>query len=896
MSSPMFEQYWELKSSQPDALLFFRMGDFYELFFEDAVVAAPLLEVALTSRNRNDPNPIPMAGVPHHAVASYIEKLTAAGHRVAIAEQIEDPSQAKKLVKRAIVRVVTPGVTYDPASLDAHHSARLAGVCRAQGGRYGLAFLDVSTGDLRVTTVSQLPHVVAELERMEPREVLLGPGVGRAELEEVLRGKTLSQVDAAVWRRQEALREISEILGVAGVQGFGVDPLDPCVQSAGATLRYARDQLGGTLSNVHRLRVYRPDGFMVIDETTRRNLELTRTLIGHRRRGSLLGLVDRTATPMGSRLLADWIAFPLLDLERIHLRQRAISALVEAADRRGVLREQLAKISDIERITARVAQGSANARDLSFLRASLEVLPTLLASLRDLDALEALIPSDPCTDLHQDLATWLVEEPPQSLTEGGMIRPEADEELAQLTKLSLDGVTVISELEEREREATKISTLKVKRNRVFGYFIEVTSAHLHKVPDRFLRKQTLSSCERYVTPELKELEEKVLGADERRKELEYERFVELRARLSEASARLLSLSARLSHLDVLVALAEVAVSERWVCPVVDDQLKIEIVGGRHPMVEAALDEERFVPNDVLLDPEVRRLVILTGPNMSGKSTVLRLTALIVLLAHVGSFVPAQSAHVGLCDRIFTRVGAADDLRRGQSTFMVEMSETAAILHNATARSLVVLDEIGRGTSTFDGLAIAWSVAEDLVDRISCRAMFATHYHELCELAELRPMVINQSVAITEVDGEILFLRRLKDGGASRSYGIQCARIAGLPVQVVERAQQLLARFEDRAPARERQQMALFAAGGSRDALEAPAKLESSQGAGSAGASRAELEDPRALGVQRTAEGGPEVDELRAALVALDPDELSPREAHAALCRLQELLTQEARSL
>ena len=314
------------------------------------------------------------------------------------------------------------------------------------------------------------------------------------------------------------------------------------------------------------------------------------------------------------------------------------------------------------------------------------------------------------------------------------------------------------------------------------------------------------------------------------------------------------------------------------------------------MVEAALDEERFVPNDVLLDPEVRRLVILTGPNMSGKSTVLRLTALIVLLAHVGSFVPAQSAHVGLCDRIFTRVGAADDLRRGQSTFMVEMSETAAILHNATARSLVVLDEIGRGTSTFDGLAIAWSVAEDLVDRISCRAMFATHYHELCELAELRPMVINQSVAITEVDGEILFLRRLKDGGASRSYGIQCARIAGLPVQVVERAQQLLARFEDRAPARERQQMALFAAGGSRDALEAPAKLESSQGAGSAGASRAELEDPRALGVQRTAEGGPEVDELRAALVALDPDELSPREAHAALCRLQELLTQGARSL
>ncbi|MEO0606137.1 MAG: DNA mismatch repair protein MutS, partial [Myxococcota bacterium] len=548
-----------------------------------------------------------------------------------------------------------------------------------------------------------------------------------------------------------------------------------------------REQLGGDLDNVHQIESYEPHAFMVIDDSTRRNLELARTLLGHRRRGSLLDLIDRTKTPMGARMLGDWLAFPLLAVADIEARQASVAALVEAPPARRDLREALAEVVDVPRIGARVTQATANARDLAALLRSLQAVPRVIAAIDALEPLAVHRPTDLCRDVADDLDRWLVDDPPQSLTEGGMIRPEADQELAELHRLSLDGVSVIAKLEAEEQEKTGIGSLKIKRNRVFGYFLEVTSAHLHKVPDRFLRKQTLTNCERYITPELKELEEKVLGADERRRALEYERFVELRQRVAAASHRLLELARQLAALDALASLAEVASARRWTRPTLGDDARLDIRGGRHPMVEAALDEDRFVPNDVRLDPEHRSLIVLTGPNMSGKSTVLRQTAIIAVLAQMGCFVPADGAHVGVCDRVFTRVGAADDLRRGQSTFMVEMSETASILEHATARSLVVLDEIGRGTSTYDGLAIAWAVAEDLVDRVGCRALFATHYHELCELAEVRATVENQSVAVTESDGQILFLRRLKPGGASRSYGIQCARIAGLPNPVIHRA-------------------------------------------------------------------------------------------------------------
>ncbi len=847
----MFEQYHQLKAQQPDALLMYRMGDFYELFFDDAVVASKVLDITLTSRNRSDPDAPPMAGVPHHSVAGYIERLIEAGHRVAIAEQMEDPGSTRGLVKRAIVRVVTPGVTYDPAALEADQAARLAAVCRV-GGDYGLAFLDVSTGELRATVVDSLQGVRAEFWRLEPREVLLGPGAQALSGHGSRGGLPVGTVESFDWSEEEARGEVRAVLGV--------DPEgthDAGLRSAGAVLRYARERVGGTLGNVHGLERYAPAQHMVIDEATQRNLELRRTLIGGRRRGSLLGLLDRTATGMGARRLADWMAFPLLHLQAIRHRQGAVRALVEAPDVREELRTALGEVADIERIGARVAQGTAHARDLAALRQSLLALPRILAALEPLPALGEHRPVDPCPDVAEDLLHWLVDEPPLVITEGGLIRAEADSELQELTRLSADGLAVMGELEAFERQATGIpdKSLKIKRNRVFGYFIEVTAAHLHRVPaDRYLRKQTLAGCERYVTEELKELEEKVLGADERRRALELERFRELRGRVAEASERLLALARTLAGLDALAALAEVAVKHQWVLPTCHEERRLRIAAGRHPMVEAALTEDRFVPNDVLLDGDERRLIVLTGPNMSGKSTVLRQTAIIVLLAQMGSYVPADEAEIGLCDRIFTRVGAADDLRQGQSTFMVEMSETASILSHATARSLVVLDEIGRGTSTFDGLAIAWAVAEDLVDRIGCQALFATHYHELCELAELRGAVVNESVAVTEVDGDIIFLRRLKPGGASRSYGIQCARLAGLPQGVLDRATALLRHFEKGAP-EERLQLPLF---------------------GGPAAEPAEETSPLAS-------------ELTERLRALDPDALTPRQALDALYELRAML-------
>ena len=856
----MFEQYNALKAAHPDAILFFRMGDFYEMFWEDAEVAARVLDLTLTSRNKNDPDPVPMAGVPHHAADGYIQRLVDEGFRIAIADQVQDPAEANGLVERAVVRVVTPGVVLDPGALDARSSNWLLGLWQGEGG-VGLACLDLSTGDLRGTSLPTLAAALAEVHRLEPREALLAPGLAEEPaLAEALRrhGTLTSRVEPEAWSTREAVRELRETLSVADLSGFGVDEKDPLVRAAGAVVRYARDTSGGALRNVHALRPYRTDGYMVLDETTRRNLEIFRTLLGGRRKGSLLGLLDRTATAMGGRLLREWLALPLLDAAAIERRLAAVSTFSEEPEVRSTVRQALQEVADIERIGARVAQGTANARDLAALRRSLQSAPVVLSALEGLPALTALHPDDLCGDIAEDLARWLVDDPPQALTEGGLLRRGAHEELDELVELSVEGVGVIGRLEEREREQTGIGSLKIRKNKVFGYFIEVTRAHLHKVPDRYLRKQTLTNAERYVTPELKELEERVLGADERRKALEYELFVALRERVAEQGERLSALARELAAIDVLANLAEIGVRHRWVRPELAAEPVIEVTAGRHPVVEALLLEERFVPNDTALDTRQRQLVILTGPNMAGKSTIMRQVALIVLLAQIGSFVPAESARVGLCDRIFTRVGAGDDIARGQSTFMVEMSETASILHQATGDSLVLLDEIGRGTSTYDGLAIAWAVAEDLADRIRCRAMFATHYHELCELAESRPGVVNQSIAVSEWGEDIVFLRRLKEGGASRSYGIQCARLAGLPVHVVKRARALLKGFEKHAPRNERDQLSLFAVASPADAEPEP--------------------EP--------------VDPLREALAALDPDSLSPREALDRLYALRALIAEE----
>jgi DNA mismatch repair protein MutS len=861
MPTPMFEQYERLKAVNPNALLFFRMGDFYELFFDDARVAARELDLTLTARNKQDPDPIPMAGVPHHAAAGYIQRLIECGYRVAIAEQVEDPALAKGLVKREVVRVVTPGVVLDPTQLDQRTPNYLAAVCRvptADGERWGVALLDASTGELLGTEVGSADEAGAELGRLEPREVLYSNANIERELKRWVRGVVTSPPVEGSFEVQAARSVAQQILG--SIPDVG----DALLCAVGGALAYGVFVSGGELDNVSELAVYTASGFMVLDDTTRRNLELTRTIRTQRRKGSLLHLLDRTATAMGGRRLREWMAFPLLQPEAIASRRAGVTAFVDEPGIREEARELLGHVADIERIVARVTQGTAHARDLAALSRALEVVPDIVALCGSESGLKARLPSDLAQDVKDDIQRWLVAEPPQVLTEGGLVPSGAHEELDRLTRLSLDGVSVLSELEERERAASDIPSLKLKRNKVFGYFLEVTRAHLHKVPDRWLRKQTLTNCERYITPELKELEDQVLGADEKRKRLELELFVALRARVGEHAARLGALARRISEIDALAGLAEVAVARGWTPPVVDDSRVIDIEAGGHPVVADALTESRFVPNDIALDPD-RRLVILTGPNMAGKSTVMRQAAIIVLLAQMGSYVPAARARLGIVDRIFTRVGASDDLSQGQSTFMVEMAETATILHEATDRSFVLLDEIGRGTSTYDGLAIAWSVAEHLARQTRCRAIFATHYHELCDLADRLPAVVNQSVAVAlergpDGDEDIVFLRRLREGGASRSYGIQCARLAGLPQPVVQRARRLLARFEKHAPRNDRQQLSLF---GSPDAHPDAVDVETE------------------LPVAR--------DPVREALEAIDPDDLSPRDAHRALYDLVELL-------
>jgi DNA mismatch repair protein MutS len=863
MSTPMFDQYLELKAAHPDAILFFRMGDFYEMFYEDARVAADVLDLTLTARNKHK-DPIPMAGVPHHAATGYIQKLVEHGHKVAIAEQVEDPALAKGLVRREVVRVVTPGVVLAADALEARRANYLV-TCAPSADKSGraafaLAFLDASTGDLRTTITADVEAASAEIARLEPREGLLHPDLqdpARAELIHTLKriGAVTSALDADAWTLREARRALTEATGVEDPTAFGVAPDGAEVVCAGVAIRYAREAAGGALGHVSALVPYRTAGSMVLDEMTIRNLELFRTLLAGKRKGSLLWLLDETRTAMGARLLREWLCYPLLDPAAIRDRQSAVGWFVEASDQRAAVAQLLREVGDVERICGRVATGSASPRDLASLRSSLVALPKLIDMVAD-PAVARLAPDDPCADVAGDLCHWLADEPPLQVGDGGVIRRGADPELDALERVSVDAASAMVQLEERERKATGINSLKVRTNDQIGYFIEITKANLHRVPSRYIRKQAMSNGERFITPELKELEEHVLGAEGKRKALESERFFALRERVAGQAARLIRVARAVAALDVLVALAVVASERRWVRPDLDDRPVLDVRGGRHPVVEALLDEERFVPNDLLLHPEAARFVILTGPNMAGKSTIMRQMAVIVVLAHVGSFVPADSATVGLCDRVFTRVGASDDLTRGASTFMVEMSETASILRGATDRSLVLLDEIGRGTATYDGLSIAWAVAEDLVDRVRCRGIFATHYHEMCDLADTRPGVANLSIAVKEWGDTILFLRKLKAGGASRSYGIQCARIAGVPRSVLDRARELLTRFEKHAPRGARDQLSLF--GGFDVTAAAP--------------------DPE-----------PAPDALRVALAALDPDSMAPRDALAALYRLRSLL-------
>lgn len=815
--TPMLQQYMEIKSQYEDALLFYRMGDFYEMFFNDAEVASRTLGITLTSRsNKNDANKIPMCGVPYHAAASYLAKLVKAGFRVAICEQMEDPGDVKggRIVRREVVRVVTPGLTTEEQLLDTKSNRYLAAVAREplkkgenqSAPRYGLSLVDITTGEFFVTECADREALVDELTRLAPAEILFDEGeeAENAKLGEILK-TLLAEICITVRPAHTFYPESARdtLLGhfqTMSLAGFGCEDLPLAVSAAGALLEYLRETQKTELSHIEKLVPLDLQDVLLVDDSSRRNLELVQTLIGGKREGSLLAALDRSCTPMGARLLKRRLLFPLRDPERINRRLDAVEFFVRTPDYREALRSILARVYDLERLNSRVVLASANGRDLTALKISLGELPRIRELLASIDTgilHEIGVDLDLLEDVRDLLERGVREDAGVTLRDGKLIRTGYNGELDELHSILRDGKQMILDLEAREREKSGISNLKVGYNKVFGYFFEVSRGRLDNVPDYFIRKQTLVNAERFITPELKEFEDKVVGAQDRQLELEYQLFVEIRAMVARESARVLGTAARIARLDFFLCLAETAVRARYVRPEVNNGEAITISEGRHPVIEQALPAGRFVPNDIHLDQESEEVLIITGPNMAGKSTVLRQTALIVLMAQMGGFVPAARAVIGVVDRIFTRVGAMDDLRRGQSTFMVEMSETANILNNATEKSLVILDEIGRGTSTFDGLSIAWAVAEDLVEKNGrgVKTMFATHYHELTELALTRHRVKNYNIAVREWNDSIIFLHKLMKGGTNRSYGIQVAGLAGVPARVVGRAREILKNIE-----------------------------------------------------------------------------------------------------
>jgi len=801
--TPLMAQYREIKARHPDAILFFRMGDFYEMFYDDAEVASRVLGLTLTSRNNGGAAEVPLAGIPVKAAAEYLRRFVSQGFRVAICEQVEDPKFAKGLVKREVVETITPGAAFSDDLLDSARNNFLCAVVVREGATdalVGIAAADLSTGEFRMIT-AHARDADAALARLAPREVLVPAneqGEASESVDAYVRPLGALVTTRAAWEfdTERAVEALAQQFTVQSVEGFGVGPADaPAVGAAGALLRYLREVQPSGLPHLARPTVERPGGTMPLDEMTRRNLELVESLRGgEETAGTLLGVLDRTQTPMGARLLRQWILAPLAQVRAIEARHDAVESLVDEGTARAALREALDGVRDVERLAGKAAAQRATPRELRALGDSLARLPLVLAAVARTTRgglLATLTDSwDDAPELSARIRATIVDRPPLAFGEGETIAAGVDTELDELRAIATGGKDAIAQLQAEERARTGINSLKVGYNRVFGYFIEITNAHRDSVPADYQRRQTLTGAERYVTPALKEFEEKVLHATERIEALERRIFEGVRTEAGQAIARLQGIATRVAQLDVLASLAEVAAREGYVRPVVDDEAVLEIVRGRHPVVERMMPRDQFIPNDVTLAPDAR-MIILTGPNMAGKSTILRQIGLLVLMAQMGSYVAAASARVGIADRVFTRVGASDNLVRGQSTFMVEMSETSAILHSATARSLVLLDEIGRGTATWDGLSIAWAVSEHLHERVRCKTIFATHYHELTQLAEEFVSVRNYNVAVQEVGERILFLHTLKPGGADRSYGIEVGRLAGLPGPVIARARALL---------------------------------------------------------------------------------------------------------
>ncbi len=801
--TPMLKQYLDLKSRYAEALLLFQMGDFFELFFEDAERAAKALNIALTSRSRAGEERIPMAGFPTHAAHTYIARLLESGFKVVVCEQVEDPAQAKGLVRREVTRILTQGTMVDLSALEAGRDNYLAAVAM-QGHKWGLAYLELSTGEFRLTENEGGEALADELWRLKPTELLTSEEAKETELWTTAllpfaTPPTLRTMPPFAFDLHAARLELGKVLGTLFLDGFGLASYTLGVAAAGAILRYLKDSHPGSLPHLDRLLPYSRDDFLGLDEATVKHLEIFETWRTGSRKGSLVEALDATLTPMGARKLVHWLRYPLKELSRIEARLDGVQFFKNAGSIRQRWRDGLKGLGDLERLTARLALEQATPREMAAVRHILARLP----SLRDIltGELPALVASqvedlEDLPDLRDLLEQALVDDPPPTLQAGGVFREGYDPELDEIIQLAREGKDWIARLEAEERRRTGIASLKVGYNKVFGYYIEVSRPNLHLVPSDYIRKQTLVNAERFITADLKDYEARVLGAEEARLKREAVLFQDLRHRLGEQAPRLKRVAQALARLDVLAALAEVAAVFQYSRPQITPDPVLLLKKSRHPVIERLLPGQSFVPNDLTLTSE-RQVLIVTGPNMSGKSTFLRQAALTVLMAQVGSFVPAQEAVVGLVDRIFTRVGAVDDIGRGQSTFLVEMHETARILHQATPRSLVILDEIGRGTSTFDGLSLAWAVAEHLHDLAGqgVKSLFATHYQELTELSRIKPRVHNLQVLVAEAEGRIVFLHRLAPGAASQSYGIQVAKLAGIPPEVIRRAQEILGNLE-----------------------------------------------------------------------------------------------------
>ena len=802
--TPMMQQYIETKKQYQDCILFYRLGDFYEMFFEDALTASRELEITLTGKNCGQEEKAPMCGVPYHAVEGYLNKLVSKGYKVAICEQVEDPKQAKGIVKREVVRIVTPGTNLDTQALDETKNNYIMCIVYI-ADRYGLSIADVTTGDYFVTELEESAKLLDEIYRFMPSEIICNEsyymsGMDLDDLKDRL-GITIYSLDSWYFDDAVCRQKLLEHFKVASFAGLGLEDYDCGIISAGALLQYLYETQKNSLAQLTHITAYTTGKYMMLDSSTRRNLELCETLREKQKRGSLLWVLDKTKTAMGARMLRKYVEQPLIEKKEILRRLDAVEELKEQAICREEIREYLSPVYDLERLVTKITYGSANPRDLTAFGSSLTMLPPICCIMEDLRAplLEEIKEElDPLEDISALIKEAIAEEPPLAMKEGGIIRDGYSEEVDTLRRAKSEGKDWLAKLESEEREKTGIKNLKIKYNKVFGYYLEVTNSFKDMVPDYYTRKQTLANAERYIIPELKELEDTILGAEDKLYALEYEIYCDVRNQIAAQVERIQTTAKAIAKVDVFASLALVAERSNYVRPKINEQGVIDIKDGRHPVVEKMIPNDMFISNDTYLDDKKQRISIITGPNMAGKSTYMRQAALIVLMAQLGSFVPASSANIGLVDRIFTRVGASDDLASGQSTFMVEMSEVANILRNATKDSLLILDEIGRGTSTYDGLSIAWAVVEYISNPklLGAKTLFATHYHELTELEGKIGSVNNYCIAVKEQGDNIVFLRKIVKGGADKSYGIQVAKLAGVPDMVIQRAKEIVSELSD----------------------------------------------------------------------------------------------------